>query len=271
MGWGSSKQPERSGRVLDDGTSQISETTYNQHGHVMERSIRWAPRIVHVCRKRYRSPRIRQTTGAINNLLLTYSNYTATHVPQTITDAAGQSTTITYSAAGQILTVTNAKGETSTNVFDANGFLQSVTRPVTGATTIYPYNSIGRTRTVTDSDGYVVTLDYDALDRPTRTTYPDSTYDEIVYDRLDRGATPRPAGSLGITRYDAMRRVTATTDPAGRTIHQIWCACGSLDTLIDAKGQKTSWQRDVQGRVTSEVRADGTTATIYAYRPRRDG
>ena len=38
-----------------------------------------------------------------------------------------------------------------------------------------------------------------------------------------------------------------------------------MDTLIDAKGQKTSWQRDVQGRVTSEVRADGTTATIYAY------
>jgi YD repeat-containing protein len=35
--------------------------------------------------------------------------------------------------------------------------------------------------------------------------------------------------------------------------------------LIDAKGQRTTWERDVLGRVTGEIRADGTTDTLYTY------
>jgi YD repeat-containing protein len=65
--------------------------------------------------------------------------------------------------------------------------------------------------------------------------------------------------------YDAARRAVATTDPAGRTVTQAWCSCGSLDALIDANGNRTRWERDVQGRVTREVRADEVTDTLYAY------
>jgi YD repeat-containing protein len=70
-----------------------------------------------------------------------------------------------------------------------------------------------------------------------------------------------------ITRmtYDGNRRLVATTDPAGRTITQSWCSCGSLDALIDANGNRTRWERDVQGRVTREVRADNVTDTLYTY------
>jgi len=70
-----------------------------------------------------------------------------------------------------------------------------------------------------------------------------------------------------VTRYfhDPLRRVTATRDPAGRTITQQWCTCGALEKLIDANGHATTWDRDVQARVTREVRADGTTATVYTY------
>jgi uncharacterized protein RhaS with RHS repeats len=45
-----------------------------------------------------------------------------------------------------------------------------VTGPATGATTTYTYDAYGRTRTVTDSDLYVLTFDYDAMDRQTKTT-----------------------------------------------------------------------------------------------------
>ncbi len=44
-----------------------------------------------------------------------------------------------------------------------------------------------------------------------------------------------------------------------------WCDCGSLEGLIDAAGNRTSWERDLQGRVAREVRADGVTDTIYTY------
>ena len=39
---------------------------------------------------------------------------------------------------------------------------------------------------------------------------------------------------------------------------------GSLDALVDANGNRTSWTRDLEGRVTAETRADGT-ATQYGY------
>ena len=56
----------------------------------------------------------------------------------------------------------------------------------------------------------------------------------------------------------------ATRDPLGRTTTQQWCTCGSLDKLIDANGNATTWERDLQGRVTREIRADGSTVD-FAY------
>src|SRR5207249_3835291 len=44
-----------------------------------------------------------------------------------------------------------------------------------------------------------------------------------------------------------------------------WCGCGSLLALVDANGHRTTWQRDAQGRVTSELRSDGVTSTSYTY------
>ena len=85
-----------------------------------------------------------------------------------------------------ILAWTNAKAETTTSAYDTNGYLQSVTGPISGANTTFAYDSYGRRRRTTASDGYATTTDYDALDRPTRVTYPDGTYDSVVYSRLER-------------------------------------------------------------------------------------
>ena len=34
---------------------------------------------------------------------------------------------------------------------------------------------------------------------------------------------------------------------------------------MDASGHRTRWERDVQGRVTREIRADDITDTLYTY------
>lgn len=111
-----------------------------------------------------------------------------------------------------------------------------------------------------------MTTDYDVFDRPTRVTYPDGTTEETTYDRLDVATRRDRRGR--VTRYyqDALRRLVATRDPAGRTIQQRW-GPGGLSQLIDAKGQATTWERNVAGRVTRELRADGLTATVYTYQP----
>jgi RHS repeat-associated protein len=207
---------------------------------------------------------VRQT-GLVNDVLATYGNFNVRQQPQTVTDAAGQSTSLTYNAAGQVLTLTNAKNETTTYSYDTNGRLSTVTGPVAGATMTYAYDGYGRVRTVTDSDSYSLTTDFDALDRPTRITYPDGSYEQFTYDRLDRVISRDRVGRLTRRYYDALRRLTAIRDPLGRIVAQEWCPCGSLDALIDANGNRTRWERDVQGRVTREVRADNVTDTIYTY------
>jgi RHS repeat-associated protein len=191
--------------------------------------------------------------------------YNSAHEPLTITDAAGQTTTYTYNARGQVETVTNAKSETTTYAYHAtNATLTSITGPVSGATTSFTYDAYGRLRTSTDADSYTVTMDYDALDRQTRVTYPDSTYEETTYRYLDPQGRRDRQGRWTRFTYDAARRLTATRDPLGRVVTQEWCGCGSLEALVDPNGNRTAWERDLQGRVTREVRANGSD-TEYLY------
>jgi RHS repeat-associated protein len=263
---GSYRQPITTARVLDDGTSQIWATTYNSKGNVTsqtdplgrETSYTYATNGIDLLE-------VRQTTGSLNDLLASYADYTSGHQAETMVDAAGETTTFTYSSAGQVLTVTNALSETTTYAYDTDGYLTSVTGPVIGATTTYVYDDYGRVESVTDTDSYEVVTEYDLLDRPIEIAYPDSTTEVITYDKLDAIKRRDREGKITRTFYDALRRLVAVRDPLGRTTTQQWCGCGSLDKLIDPKGQSTTWERDIQGRVTREVRADGTTDTDYSY------
>ena len=197
---------------------------------------------------------VRQTTGSLTDLLASYTNSTSGHQAQSTTDAAGKTTTFTYNAAGQILTVTNPLTERTTYAYDTYGYLITVTGPVSGATTTYAYDDYGHVDSVTDSDNYAVVTDYDALDRPTRITYPDTTHEDITYNKLDPVTVRDREGKITRTFYDALRRVVAIRDPLGRTITHQWCGCGSLDKLIDAKGQSTTGTRRPGSRHTRSPR-----------------
>ncbi|MBY0492842.1 MAG: hypothetical protein K2Y23_01385 [Cyanobacteria bacterium] len=259
-------QPAKIGRILDDGSSQVTTMTYNTKRMMTSRI----------------DPVGRQTnyTYAANGLdLLTveqvrsggsdvvqgYADY-SNHRPGTITDAAGQNTVMTYNSAGQPLTVTNAKNETTTYAYETGtNNLLTVTGPVSGATTTYTYDAYNRVESVEDADGYIVVSAYDNLNRITQRSYPDETTETFTYVRLDLTEQKDRMGRITRHFYDGFGRRIATRDPAGRTIAQVWCDCGAMDALVDANGNRTRWERDVQGRVTREIRADNTTDTLYTY------
>ena len=218
------------------------------------------------------------------DLLASYI-YNAQHRMLTSTDGAAQTTTLTYLSDGRLQTVvtpprngpngqslTVAERTTTYSYFADNapsgpGALQTVTGPSTpqGSPTLnFTYDGYGRVRTTTDADNYTRTYDYDALDRVTRLTYPDGTYEEAAYNRLDAEGRRDRLGRWSHTFHDALRRVIATRDALGRTTTGQWCTCGSLDKVIDASGNAITWERDVQGRTTREVRADNA-AWEYTY------
>jgi RHS repeat-associated protein len=261
------RYPTAIARVLDDGSSQITQFTYNSKGQVTSRidpvgrqtNYTYATNGIDLLT-------VEQVRSGGTDVIASFSNYNSKHQPGTITDAAGQSTTLTYNSVGQPETVTNAKSQATTFVYETGTRnLLTITGPVSGATTTYSYDAYARTDGVEGSDGYAVGFTYDNLNRLTSKTFPDSTTETITYQRSDAVEIKDRLGRITRNFFDAHGRQMATRDPAGRTVSYLWCSCGTLDALVDAKGQRTSWERDLNRRVTREIRADGTTDTNYTY------
>jgi RHS repeat-associated protein len=263
---GTSGQPNAIGRVLDDGTTQLYQFQYNTIGQItnsvdpLGRSVSfiYSSNLVDLLE-------IRQTTGANNELIASYL-YDAQHRPTAIYDAAGQLTTNTYNARGQLLTTTNPKGETTALTYDANGYLLAINGALGGTndSVLFSYDSAGRVRSMTDPDGYTITNRYDNLDRITNVAFPDGTFVAFTYDKLDRVKSTDRLGRETQFTYDTLRRLTSVKDALNRIVRLEYCDCGSLSTLIDALGRPTRWEYDIQGRLAAKQYPNGDRV-LYTY------
>jgi RHS repeat-associated protein len=259
-----SSSPSKIGRVLDDGTTQLTQFSYNILGGVTksidplgrEDTFIYAANNIDLLAAR-------QTNGNLNEMLFK-ATYNDQHLPLTIKDASGQSTTFTYNTNGQPLTITNALGETTTLEYDGAGYLTNITGAIPGSTYSLTYDGYGRPRTITDPDNYTITYDYDAMDRPTLITYPDNTYEQIVYNKLDATDFRDRIGRWSHITYDSLQRVSIMEDALGRISQFIWCSCGSMSEIIDPLKNITLFTRDLQGRATSKTYADGSKVN-YTY------
>jgi RHS repeat-associated protein len=261
---GSSNKPSHIGRVLDDGSTQLYTYEYNSFGN----NTRLIDPVGRTFSYLYAENgidllEIRQIRAGQNQLIskMAYGDH---HLRTSSTDAAGRTTTYTYNGCGQIQTQTNAKNETITYQYDAEGYLTSIEGPLPQASTSFTYDAYGRMRTSTDVAGYTLTYDYDDLDRVTRITYPDSTFEEFTYERLDVTVIRDRAGRKISFEYNNLRQVTKQTDALSREILFQWCKCGDLRTLTDPLGRATTWRHDVQGRVQCKEYVDGSKIT-YLY------
>ncbi len=273
----------KSGRLLADGSTQLWQNEYNTVGSRIRSIDPLGRKTVYAYGTGTTSDpvpamgqgtdllEVKQRTGTdpeTYDVLARYEYDTAHRVKKAF-DASGSETTYDYTSSGQLSSVTTparagvSENRTTTYAYDAEDRLTTVTDPAGGQTT-YTYDDFNRVASVTNSDQYTVSYEYDALDRVTKITYPDGTFEQTVYDRLDPVRQRDRLGRWSETRYDALRRVVLQRDAAGRVVIQEWCGCGSLDALIDPNGNKTRWERDLQGRVTAEIRPDGAR-WMYAY------
>jgi RHS repeat-associated protein len=276
---GTSANPAKAARILGDDSTQSSLYEYNSLGRLTKATDPVGRVMTYIYdAKNIDIWEVRQTTGASNELVRTFT-YNAQHEPLTETDAAGQTTTYTYNGFGQILTRKNAKNETTIFTYGGTapyGYLASIASPSfngSSAVTRFTYDSANRVRTVTDSDGYTVTTDYDDLDRPTQITYPDGTNQQFQYSQdfgqglttiLDLTKSKDRRGLWTTRHYNVNRKMDSITDPLNRTTQFGWCTCGSLTSITDPKNQVTTFNRDLQSRVYQKVFADNTTVN-YLY------
>jgi RHS repeat-associated protein len=264
--YGTTDQPKAIGRVLDDGTTQLTKYRYNSMGKVTNsvdpagRSLTamYSTNLVDLLE-------LRQTTGA-NNEPIARFQYNLQHLPVAAWSASGQPTTNSYNTRGQLLSVRNARGQTSNFNYDPSGYLISVDGPLPGTTdsVSLTYDAVGRVRTSTGLDGYTITNSYDNFDRLTNVSYPDGTSLAYTYDKLDLAKIKDRLGRETRFTNDVLGRLTAVRDPLNRLVKFEYCGCGALSAVIDALGRRTSWDHDIQGRVISKQYADGSQV-LYAY------
>jgi RHS repeat-associated protein len=262
---GNTSLPAHVGRVLDDGSTQLSSYSYDGFGHpttIVDPVGRTFSYVYDT--NGIDLLEVRMTRAGQNELLATMT-YNSQHLPLMRVDAAGQTNSYTYNARGQLLTASDPKNETTTYTYDTNGYLLAVDGPLPGSndSVTASYDSFGRVQTKTDVNGYTVTFDHDAMDRLTKITHPDGTVAQISYDRLDPVVVQDRAGRQTLLQYDALRQLVRRTDPLGRVTLFDWCSCGDIKSLTDPMGRATTWHKDIQNRLISKQYGDGSQATYF--------
>ena len=261
---GSYDGPTRIGRVLDDGSTQLTQYAYNPFGNMTlmvdpagrTTSFTYAPNMIDMVQ-------VLQAAPEGDQQLAGYT-YNGQHRPLSYTNAAGQATRYTYNAAGQLTQTALPLGRVWQFGYDALGRLTQIVNPNGAIAASYGYDAFDRVATATDSEGYTLAYAYDAFNRITGITYPDGTTRQYAYANLDLVSVTDRQGRTTIYGYDADRRLVSMTDPLGNTTQYAYWENGALKSLTDPKGNTTQWAIDVENRITQKKYVDNTIVN-YAY------
>lgn len=206
-------------------------------------------------------------TNARGTIAYQYDDH---HQVTRITDRRGNRTVFTYNNWGQPTQITAAEGSpvqmVTALMYDANHRLAEVKRAGQTVAQV-TYDSMGRIHTQTDAAGLRLSYDYDALNQPTRVTYPDGRTEQFNW------STGRPfqlvqetsrGGKVNRHTYDPQKRLTASIAPDGGLTRRIYDADGNLTRLLDANSNPTRFTYDADDLITGETYADGK-GTTYTY------
>jgi RHS repeat-associated protein len=254
------------GRVLDDGSTQLHQYTYDTSGHFkLLQEIDPVGRVTtYTYSNQVDLAAVAQTTAFGVRTTLAQFTYNTQHRPVLVTDAAGQTTTYAYNAAGQVTSATNPLGQTTTYHYNTSGDLTSVTNANNITQASYTYDAFDRVLTFTDSEGWIATYAYDSADRITSVSYLDGTADTYAYNKLDLASHTDRLGRTWGYVYDADQRLTSLTDPNGGQTLFGYNNQGQVTGRTDPGGHLTQWAYDVEGRLTTKTYAD-TTTQVSAY------
>jgi RHS repeat-associated protein len=263
---GSYNKPIAVGRVLDDGTTQLRQSSYDTTGYFkLTQTVDPAGRTTSFAYANHVDlSAISQTTAYGIETTIAQFTYNTHHRPIFYTDAAGQTTTYSYNVAGQLISITNPLNQTIQYQYDSSSNLTTIINANGVTAASLTYDAFDRIATYTDSEGWSVAFSYDNADRITKISYPDGTAEIYTYNKLDLASYQDRQGRLWIYAHDADRRLTAITDPLGNRTQFSYNGIGEMTSLTDPKGDVTAWAYDVEGRRISKQYADTSTVT-YTY------
>ena len=220
---------------------------------------------------------------------ITSTTYDAVNRPLVVTRGYGTSAwapyaTFVYTADGLTQSVKDANGNLTTTTYDGFNRATLVNFPsiTTGSGTsdpanyeAYAYDNNGNVTSRRLRSGETLSFTYDALNRVTLKSYSSNAVNQDVYlgyDLLNRALYARfgSAGGSGVTSaYDALGRVTSTTDSNGRALQYAYDAAGDRTQLTYADGGANAlaihYGYDNLQRVTSITENGSQALAGFAY------
>jgi YD repeat-containing protein len=149
-----------------------------------------------------------------------------------------------YSKFNRLSQEIGAQSQTTAYVYDNQGNVTSIDGPLAGAVD-------------------VTTMTYDALNRLTRVTNPQSGQVNYGYNGIDQLTSVSDPRSLVTSySYDGLSNLNQQVSPDTGTTVNTYDAAGNILTQTDAKGQVTTYTYDALNRVSSIVYQGGVT---HAY------
>lgn len=171
-------------------------------------------------------------------------------LPSRQTDFNGNATDFTYNSAGRTAAVTSADGTAIGWEYNPAGAITTFTDEQANPLTL-AYDPVGRQTEVNDG-GRLHTTTYDAVGNITSVTRPGNRTTQYQYDDLNRPIrTIYPDSSETTTTYDPAGRIIAETDPLGQTTQFGYNVRGELTVVTDTLGYTTTYTYNEGGKLTS--------------------
>ena len=207
----------------------------------------------------------------------------------TVYDALGQLTktvdelghdqvSYTYTPViGRVASMTDANGNTTSYTYTAAGRRASVIDPLSGKTTI-TYDNRGNPATVVSPRGnvsganpadFTTTYNYDFNNNEIRISHPypggGTVSRDTRFDELNRAAAGIDAfGNTTVTRHDNNGNVVSVADPTGGTTAYTYDADDRPTAVTPPTGSGSQMEYDAAGNVTRATAASGGVTT-YTY------
>jgi RHS repeat-associated protein len=227
--------------------------------------------------------RVTNALGHVTQL----SNFDTLGNPQSITDANGVSTSLTYTPQGRLASASTA-GSTTSFEHDAVGQITKVTRG-DGGWLSYTWDDARRLTKITNNLGESIEYSLDAMGNRTAQRLKDASnsltqQQSWVYDEL--GRLLRSVGAGGQTSgfqydlndnptvktnpkqhsntqaYDALDRLVSNTDPLGGVTALAYDAQDNLTQVKDPRGVTTQYQYDGLGNLAQQISPDSGITTF---------